>query len=405
MTHQLKIAFRYVFSKKKKNLINIITSVSILSLVVGTIALTVVLSAFNGLDTLIRSLYESFDPDLKIMPKTGKNFYLSNDDFKRISELNGIEKISKTVEETAYIKYKDQDLIVRIKGVDNQFNNIVHIQDHILEGEYLLNKPQNTSALLGYQIASRLGIQLNETYPLKIYAAKREGHYDVMNPESYFKTQHIHAAGVFGINQDFDNTYVLVPLAWAQTLFQLDSFSVSALEIKKAPQISVETLKKEITSILSQHYIIKSRDELNEVIFKTNQTEKWVTYFILLFVLIICTFNLVSANTILILDKKHDAYSLRSIGCSQNDIQSIFILTGVLMTIIATVTGLIIGILICYGQTYFHWVTIQQGVVDAYPVLVNIKDVIIIFTTVSTVGFFASLIPAKLLIRPKYFIR
>lgn len=402
MVPSLKIAFRYVFSRKKKSLINLITFISVVSLVIGTIALTVVLSAFNGLDGLIRGLYESFDADLKIASTQGKSFVLTPDIFQKITSIAGVESASQSIEETAYIKYHNKEHVVRIKGVDDQYPKTVKIEASVLEGSYVLQENTIPYAVVGYQVANQLGLNLQDFSPLKVYAAKRTGRYDVLNPESYFKTLPIYASGVFAISQDFDKKYVLVPIAFAKELFQMDTLEISALEINVSDDISEFSVKAQLEQKLGAAFSIKTRNELNDVVFKANKTEKWVTYFILIFVLIVCMFNLMGANTIMILDKKRDAFTLKSLGLSMFGIRKIFVFTGLIITLVASILGIIIGLFICYGQIYFKWLKIHQGVVDSYPIQVYYPDIAMIFVTVVFLGFLSSLIPVRLLVHASY---
>ncbi len=398
-----KIALRYIFSKYYKNLINLITTIAIFSLVIGTISLTIVMSAFNGLDDLIKNLYESFDPDIKIMPNKGKTFFLSDIPLESIKNIQGVEAILPSIDETAYVKYENNETIVRIKGVEHDFCKSVPFEKTIVEGKYLLQESEMPFTVIGYQIAAKLGVYIAD-FPKKIdiYAARRNGKINTMNPETFFQSKSVYPSGVFAINQDFDAKYMLTSIAFARELFDFSTNELSYLEIKVKSGYSKAAVKQQIYSIIkNENFTIKTREELNEVVFKTNKTEKWITYFILLFVLIICLFNLMGAITMILLDKKKDIYTLYSMGLSVKKIKQVFSFTGIAITCIGTITGLMLGIAICYAQSKFNLVTIQQGIVEAYPVKVKWQDIVLIFSTVTIIGYFAGLIPVNLLINKK----
>lgn len=405
MSIPFKIAFRYVFSKKKKNLITLITLISVISLMIGSIALTVVLSAFNGLDQLIQSLYESFDADIKLTPKEGKSFMVSPALWHDLQNTPGVDLISKNIEETAFLRYGNKEQIVRIKGVDTNYAQVVKIKNSVVEGSYFFQEQQVSYGVMGYQIANMLGVQLQETKPIKAFAAKRRGHYDVLNPGSYFISLPIYCAGVFAINQDFDKKYLLTSIHFATQLFDYKPLEVSALEFKINSKSSPVQVKKLLQKKWGHLFEVKTRYELNEVIFRANKTEKWVTYLILVLVLIICLFNLVSAITISIIDKRSNARTLHALGFSLQQLRITFFGVGGFITLISCILGIIIGLLICYGQIYFGWLKIQQGVVESYPIFVNYTDIAMIFITILSLGFLFTWLPVLWIIRKPYLQR
>ncbi len=366
---------------------------------VGTAALTIVLSAFNGLDDLIHSLYESFDPDIEIQSKVGKTIVLDAALYEKIKQTEGVELVSKTIDETCYFKYGDRETIAHIKGVEDNFSDLVNIKKQVVEGEYLLQDGDVSFGVMGYQIAAKLGVYL-EDFPksMKVYAMDRNASMSSLNPENAFQTGVIYPSGIFAINQDFDSKYVIVPFAFAQQLLHYNN-EVSAIEIKLKKGAREAPVAKNLALLLGDGYEIKSRNQMNELVFKTNKTEKWITFLILLFILILCTFNLIGSITMIILDKKRDIFTLQSMGLDFIQIKKIFSLTGTYIAIMGAGMGVLLGMLVCFLQIKFKLLKLDGGIVDSYPIKIIFTDQVLIFLTVSVIGFLATLIPVNILLK------
>lgn len=388
------IAWRYLFSKKKHNVINIISAVSMLGVGIGAMALIVIMSAFNGLENLVAGLYSSFDPDIKITVKEGKVFNAGAISKEEILKIKGVKYYCEALEETVYIRYKDHEVIATIKGVEEAFDEMSGIDSMITEGEFILKTNGNNFAVAGYGIAYKLGLNIeNVLEPLRIYTARRE-EISTLQPEQAFKLGNIMPSGIFMINQDFDFKYLLVPIDFARELLERGP-EISSVEIGLTDDADKQYVKKEISRLAGDKFEVKTRYELNELIFKTNKTEKWITYLILTFILVIATFNVIGSLTMLILEKKEDMHILRSLGAEKKAIQKIFLFEGLMITFLGGISGLILGALLCAGQQLFGFVRLQGTIVEYYPVKLLPFDFITVILTVLLIGFFASWLPVK----------
>ena len=389
------IASRYLFSKKKHHAVNIISTISAVSVAIGTIALIVVLSAFNGLEGLVESLYSSFDPAIKIMAKEGKTFNAKDIDETAIKAINGVKYCTQTLEETVYLEYRKNESLASVKGIEPEFIKMTGLDSMIVEGELKLKEEELNYAILGYGIAYNLSVFIETlTSPIKIYAAKRDKNITGINAHEAFNKELIMPSSVFSVNQDFDMKYILVPLDFAKKLLG-HTDEVSALEVDIEKNAEPEIIKQKVQAIVGNAYEVKTRYEINELIFKTNAIEKWITYLILSFILLIATFNVISSLTMLIMDKKEDIYTLQSMGANNQLISQIFFLEGLLITLLGGVTGLVIGALICWGQQLFGFVRLGGIIVDYYPVSMKLTDFILILSTVFVIGIIASWLPVK----------
>lgn len=361
---------------------------------IGTMALIVVMSAFNGLENLVADLYSSFDPDIKIMIKEGKTFDALSVPREEIKKIEGVKYYCEALEETVYLRYKGSEAIATVKGVDNDFVNMSGLDSMMVEGKLILKSNGNNFAVVGYGIAYKLGLFIeNVLEPLRIYSARRD-EFTAINPEQAFKQGSIMPSGVFMINQDFDLKYILVPLDFAKELLERKD-EISSVEIGLEPGADESLIKEQINKLAGDNFEVKTRYELNELIFKTNKTEKWITYLILSFILIIATFNVIGSLTMLILEKKADMHILRSIGAEKTVIKRIFLFEGMLITLLGGLGGLFFGALLCLGQQLFGFVRLQGIIVEYYPVKLILFDFIAVIGTVMLIGFIASWVPVK----------
>ncbi len=395
------VAFRYLIAKKSRNVINIITAISMGGIAIGSLALIVILSAFNGLEKLVESLYSSFDPDIKITATLGKTFNEETFPEDEILNLEGIIGGTKVLEETVVLKYNQKQTFATIKGVEESFLLHSGIDSMIYEGELILEKEDLNYSVIGYGIADKIGLYLdNALQPIFIYAAKNTKQ---VNPNlaDAFRVQPILPAGIFAINPDFDNKYALVPYHFAQSLLMKND-QMSAYEISLKPNINPEILKAEIDKILGPDYQVQTKYQLNEIIYKTNKTEKWVTFLILSFVLVVATFNLIGNLAMLIIDKREDLFTLRSLGATENTVFKIFLIEGLLISLVGGVGGIGFGLLLTWAQQTIGIVPLQGVIVEYYPMAIELFDIIVVFTTVIFIGFAASYLPAKILTK-RYF--
>lgn len=366
---------------------------------IGAFALIVVLSAFNGIENLVESLYSSFDPDIKITAVEGKTFSQSSLDKNQLLSLPGVAKASFTIDETVLLKYRDKQSVATIKGVESEFKYMSGLDTMMVEGEFLIENNQQPFAVLGYGISYYLSLFIEHNFePVKVYAPKRTAGSSSLNPENAFAKVNIMPSGVFSINPDFDNKYVLVPFRFAQELLQYEN-RAGALEIGLTKGANPEDVKKAIESVVGSEFNVKTRYQLNEIIYKTNNSEKWITFLILSFILLIAAFNLIGSLTMLIIDKKPDILILKSMGANTSDIKKVFLLEGLMISGLGGLIGLVIGALLCLGQQAFGFVKLQGIVVDTYPIQLEVMDFTNIMAVVLFIGFLSSYFPVKYVVK------
>ena len=389
------IAKRYLISKKSNNAINVISWISIVAIALTTAALIIVLSAMNGLTNVVADLYHAIEPDLKITAVNSK--YMSNKDelTKKIKSISGINGISYSIEENALMKLDERQAIITVKGVDEEFKNLTHFDTVVTEGTYRFKYDNQFYGVFGRGVAGRLGINVNDfVSPISIYAPIR-GKTEGINPEDAFNKLSISPAGIFSLNDDFDFKYVLIDLEAAQQLFDCkDAFSAIELSIEDKDQLA--SIQAKLQMELGNEYQIKNRYQLNDVLFKTLETEKLWTFLILAFILVIATFNIIGALTMLIIEKKKDIKTLYHLGADQKFIRNIFMKEGLLITSVGALIGLFIGLVICLLQQHFHLITFDdQSVIAYYPIQMKLQDFIWILSIVMCIGFIAALYPVR----------
>lgn len=389
------IAKRYLFSKKSHNVINWISGISVIGVATGTTALIVVLSAFNGLENLVISLFNSFDPDIKITVKKGKVFDHNSFPSADLRKLKGVAFYAEVLEESALIKYRDQQYIATIKGVGDDFVKMSGIDSMITDGAFLLEENERPFAIVGQGIAYSLSLSVNDLFnPMTVYVPTR-GVKASINPKDAFKQKKIQAGGVFSIQKDFDMEYVLVPLSFARNLLQYKS-EVSAIEISVAQGEDVAIVQERIVNLIGDDFHVKSRYQQHEFLYKIMKSEKWAVFLILSFIVLLAAFNSIASITMIILDKKKDIGILRSMGTDTARIKKIFLTEGLLISLIGNLCGLILGATICYIQMTFEVIKFQGNfVADAIPVAMYASDFIYVFMIVFAIGLLAAWLPVR----------
>jgi len=396
MNLSLFIAKRYLISKKSHNAINIITFISVAGVCIGTMALVIVLSAFNGISHLVFGLYNTFDPDIKISPKEGKTLVIDPINADKIKKLNGVIYYTEVLQENALLKHDDKQVIATIKGVSDDFVKMTRMDTVTREGEFLLNHDSVDYSVLGYGIARKLDISVSDFMnPLEIYIPKRSNQ-AVINPEDAFTIRSVEVSGIFSLNDDFDYRYCIIPISLARKLLNREN-ELSAVEIGLKKGGDKAMVKNEIQKIIGNDFFIKTRYEQNEVLFKTINSEKWWTFLILSFILVIATFNVIGSLTMLIIEKKKDIQTLMFLGADKNLIRKIFMREGLIITVAGAVGGLLLGLLVCWVQMEFKLVPFSEGfVVSHYPVKIQPADLIYVFGTVMIIGLFATWYPVRI---------
>lgn len=400
MNFPFYIARRYLIAKKSQNVINIISLIAVLGVTVGTMALIIVLSVFNGFDRLVKGLFNSFDPDLKITSAEGKVFSPDSLPLQELARINGVLYISQVLEENALLKYNERQYIATIKGVDTFYTNVSGINKMMYDGDFLLQHGDIPYAVVGQGIAYYLGIGVKLIDPILIYVPRRLN-ISLNDPSRAFQRRAVFAAGIFRIEQDFDSKYIFVPINLARELLEYRT-EVSALEIKCSATVPIKNIQQEIKTLLGPGFEVKDRYQQQEFFYKVMKSEKWAIYFILTFILIIASFNIIGSITMLILDKKKDIAVLSGMGASPDTIHRIFLFEGLLIAFAGAIAGLFLGLLVCLGQIHFGWITLPGSgsfVIDTYPVYLKVTDFILVFFTVLLIGYLAAWYPVRFITR------
>ncbi len=397
MNLPFKIAKRYLFSKKSTTAINIISGISVLGIIVCTIALILILSVFNGFGDFIGGLYDAFNPDVKITPQTGKVFVPKQQNLKAISNLEGVLSLSKTLEENAMFEYGQNNDFGIIKGVDQYYKEVTAIDTSLVRGNYALKDGNINYAILGQGVEGKLAVNIRDAFrSLSVYMPRRTASSALMsNP---LKKKSLVPAGTFAIYQsDFDDQYVLVSLDFISDLLSYKDGEISALEIKLDPNVNTTTTIATIKNIMGSDYEVKDRYEQDEAFFRIMKLEKWMAYIILTFTLLLVAFNMIGSLWMLVIEKKHDISVLKSLGATPNMVRTIFLSEGTMLTLIGLVIGFVIATLLVVLQQQFSIVSLQGGdafIVEAYPVSMRLADFVLIFFTVLVIGLLASWLPA-----------
>jgi lipoprotein-releasing system permease protein len=392
------IARRYLISKKSHNIINLITGISMIGVAVGTAALVIVLSVFNGFESVVISLFSVFDPDIEITITQGKTFHSHQIDADKIRSIPGIISYTEVVEENALLHYKKQQYLATIKGVDSLYQVNSPINDSlIVAGEMLLQSDSLDFAVPGYGIAYFLGLDINAPDNLiEVYIPKRKGNITGLPQESFY-SEFIRPIGIFSIQQDFDDKYMLVPLRFARRMLDYTD-EVTGIEIRLAKDADAGKIQEQIAAITGQKFRIQNRFQQQEVLYKIMKSEKWAVFLILTFILIVASFNVVGSLTMLILDKQKDIGILRSLGAKDATIKQIFFFEGLLISLTGAFSGLILGLLVCVLQLKFGLIKLQGGgsfIISAYPVKIIATDFLYVFLTIVLIGTAAAWLPVK----------
>jgi len=400
----LYIAKRYLFAKKSRNAINVISAVSVAGVTVGTMALIIVLSVFNGLELLVTSIFNTFDPDLKIAAAEGKTFVADTSKLILLAGVNGVSCYSQTIEENVLLKYADRQFVATIKGVDDSYISVTDIDSAMWEGEFMLKDEKGRAyAVPGIGIAQYLGIRVNFTTPLFIYVLKRTAG-STLNPEDAYNREYIYPSGIFQIEQSYDSKYIYVPLEFVRELIE-NYNGISSVEIRFSYDADARAVQKDVTDIFGDDFVVRNRFEQQELFYKVMRSERLAIFFILTLILIIASFNIIGSLTMLIIEKERDIEILKSLGADNRLIRRIFIFEGWLISILGAVAGIILGFFVCWLQQTYGIVKLQSDslIMDAYPVVMKLKDFIIVPATVLLIGYWAAWYPVRYLTK-KYLV-
>lgn len=391
----LFIARRYLFSKKKQNAINIISIISVVGVTIGTTALIVILSVFNGIDLLLQQSTDSFTPDLVISPASGKFAAFDSTIYSLLKKNPGIAYYDKVVEEKALVKYDSKLAPVTLKGITTEYARNTHLKDILVLGEFSLKAGDNYNAILGYSLAAELGVGLNFLNPLVFYYPNK----NASSTLSALNTTYLYPSAFFSSQQEIDGKYILADIGFAQELFGIGS-QISKIEIKIKHPYELEKIKNDLQQHIGPAYKIEDKYELNRSFYAMMRSEKLAVFLILLFILLIASFNIIGSISMLILDKKEDLGIYKALGMAPQSIISIFKTEGQLITLIGALAGLAIGTVVCLLQEKYGFITLGDGsyIISAYPVKLVFQDILLIMLTVLIIGYTASYFPVKYLI-------
>lgn len=392
------IAKRYLISRKSSNVIHWISRISILGVAIGTMSMVIVLAVFSGLNQLVQDLFSGFNPQLKITASEGKHFSASQDLLSKIDNQQGIASYSQILEDNVLVKYDDAEQICRVKAVDASYPEINNIREHITDGRFALKQGNENFAVLGRGIAMNLEVGLNFINPLILYYPKKT--INPNNPQASVKRQLIYPSGIFEIQNEIDFQYILVDMEVGRELFD-EPDKISAIELRLRDEEDIEKIRKQLEKELGDSYLIQTRLEQEDTLFKTMQSEKFISLLILAFIILIASFNIIGSLTMLILDKKKDVNTLRSLGAEWKDVRKIFVLEGWMISITGAALGLAAGLLVCFLQDTIGIIPLQGDgnfIVDYYPVKVEIPDLLMVSGVVLAIGFLAAWYPVKILI-------
>jgi len=395
------IAKRYLFSKKSHNAINIISLIAVCGVSIATLATVCTLSVFNGFRGLVSEMFSSFDPELKITAVQGKVFDPTTEKFLEIRSFPEIELITESVEDNVLVRYREQQVPAVLKGVSDNFDRLVSIP--LFDGEFQLQNEASALANLGIGVASALGVYSFFTFPLEIYAPKRNAKtVNLANPMASFERKYAYISSIFYINQPvYDDSHIIVPLELARALFDYTT-ETGAWELKMKNAANIPAVQKKIQSLLGEEFKVENRYEQQKEAFQMISIEKWVSFLLLCFILLIAAFNIIGSLSMLIVDKQKDIETLRNLGAGNRLISRIFLFEGWMISAVGAVVGILLGSLLCLGQQYFGWIKLGGSgmfAVEAYPVQVIPSDLVLILIAVLIIGFLAVIYPVRYLSR------
>lgn len=399
MRVELKIAWRYLFAKKQFNAIHIITAISSAAVGVVTAAMICVLSVMNGFGVMVEKLFSEFDPDIRIVATEGKSFSISPEQKAQLLELPGVEALSESITETALVYFEDKQMPVQLMGVDSLFGQLTGIENIITDGHYEVYDGAFDRAVLGQGLAWKLGIRARFITGLQVYAPKRHGKVNMLRPDMNFNRETCFIAGTFAVNQQkYDENLMLVDIGLTRRLLEYPENEVTALHIAIPHKYSTKKAKREITALLGEGFAVLDRYEQQEDFFRILRMEKLLTALLLIFILLIATFNGIGSLSMLIIDKQKDIQTLSHLGASEQLIRQIFLLEGWMVNAIGALGGLVIGIGVCLLQEHFGFLKLGDGtdyVISTYPVAVQGGDIALVTIIVLLLGAIAAWIPTR----------
>lgn len=403
MSLSFNIALRYLRAKKGHTAVNIISIISVLGVVVTTAALICVLSVFNGFHDLIKEKLSTVDPDIAITATMGKTIADADSVVRVAQAIPGVEMAMPVVEDNALAIFADYSMPLRLKGVPNDYNRLTGIDSVIVEGDFLLEDEVSRYAVLGVGPAVSLNARAGSLRMLQLYAPQRRGQVDLNDPMNAFTEDSVFVAGIFMVQQkDFDNDMIFAPIDLARELFDYTT-EATQVELKLARGASEQAVMDQLNAQLGKSYTVKNRMMQQDASFRLVNMEKWITFLLLAFILVIATFNVISTLSLLIIEKDESIRTFRSLGATDKQITRIFVTEGWLIALVGAVAGVALGLVLCLCQQQFGWLKLSTRpdavIVNAYPVVVVWTDVLVVFMLVAAVGLVTSLVTSLMMRR------
>lgn len=393
------IAWRYLVAKKRRNAIHIISGISSMAVAVVTAAMICVLSVMNGFGEAVEQMFSQLDAELRIAPAEGKVLDLSDERIRSLYEMQDVAVLAPTIEETALVEFRGRQVPALLKGVDTTYQQLTKVDSIIIDGDYAVWDGAFERCVMGVGLANTIGIGAHFISPVHLYAPKRVGKVNMLRPDENFHTKGIFIAGVFAVNQTkYDDTYMFISLPLARELFEYSGSQATALELKLREGASVRQVQKRIRSVLGESFTVLNRYEQQADFYRIQMIEKWLTALLLVFILLIASFNIISSLSMLILDKQEDIRLLHIMGADRGMIRRIFLYEGWLISASGAVAGTLIGVILCGIQQHFGLLRLGNGtdyVLSAYPVSVQLTDVLVVLGVVLLLGALAAWIPAR----------
>ncbi len=393
------MARRYLFSSKSKNAVNSITAISVLGVAVGTLALVVVLSVFNGFETLIKSMYQEVNSDFKVQSTTSKSFVLSSDDFYRLQSIDNWLSIEQIYEEKVLLQVAKKEQIALLKGVHLwPSDSTLAIENHVFKGQSFRAFDDGNWAIIGQSLAYSLAVSVNGIQDvLKVFVPNQNARSNSLN-ERPFKERQFLVSGIFSVQSEYDASYVITDLETVQSFLEKPS-QLTSLAFYVNSTVDLSAAQENLATFFGTDFEVKNRFQQQEFLYKVLQTEKWAIFFILSFILLIATFTIVASVVMIVLEKQKDISSLWAMGTPVKTIQKIFFYEGLLITLFGGGLGLVLGVILSLAQQHFGFIQLgEQGsfIINAYPVEVHFQDVVLILTTVVSIGMLITIIPVRL---------
>lgn len=399
------IAKRYLFSKKRHQVINLISGIAVAGVALATMAMVCTLSVFNGFQELVAGQLTAMDPDIKVLPAQGKSFKTDAECIARIRRLPQLEVISFSVEDKAMVQYGGRQAMVTLKGVDENFILLTDIENALYgRGEFVLKDSMNSYAVMGGELMYSLNCGMNYTTPLEVFAPARGGRMDMAVPARNFKKGLLLSSGlVFAVNQPrYDANYILTSDDFARKIFRRSGNEATSMDIKVKPGADVEDVKRAVEEQLGSGYMVLDRYEQQNDIYKVMKVEKLISYLFLSFILLVACFNIIGSLSMLIIEKRDNMKTLRSFGADNKTVSNIFVFEGIMISLLGAISGILLGILLCIAQQEFGILATGGSgdyIMDSYPVKVEAGDIVAVFVTVLATGFMAVWLPVRMLTR------